>query len=146
MNENKNALAVQEEKGAALAAVFGGIVTSFFSGTVKTAEEKKNLVNLMNNPDKRLADAVNTTIAVKDVYVEEVELANQETGELQKCPRVVLIDADGVSYGCVSFGVLGSLKKIMAVYGVPTWEDPVTVQPILVTKGPDRKILSLRLV
>lgn len=144
MSEKKNEIMTQEQ-AQGLAAVFGGVGANYFSGSVKTPEDKKRLVNAMNNPDKRLADMVNTEIQVKDLYVEQVEMVN-ETGELQTCPRIVLIDADGVSYGCVSYGVLGSLKKIMAVYGQPTWEDPVVVKPVFITKGNDRRILSLLLV
>lgn len=144
MSEKKNEIMTQEQ-AQGLAAVFGGVGANYFSGSVKTPEDKKRLVNAMNNPDKRLADMVNTEIHVKDLYVEQVEMA-RETGELQTCPRIVLIDADGVSYGCVSYGVLGSLKKIMAVYGQPTWEDPVVVKPVFITKGNDRRILSLLLV
>ena len=142
--ENKEMITQEQAQG--LQAVFGGIGANYFSGSVKTPEEKKRLVNAMNNPDNRLADFVNTEIAVKDLYVEQVEMANLETGELQVCPRIVLIDKDGKSYGCVSYGILGSLKKIMSVYGQPTWEDPVTVKPVFITKGNDRRILSLLLV
>ncbi len=142
--ENQNALAVQQQAGG-LEAVFGSIGASFFSGSAKTPEEKKLLANAMNNPDKRLADCINQEIAIKDLYVEQVDMV-KETGEVQICPRIVLIDKDGVSYGCVSFGILGSLKKIMSVYGVPTWDEPVTVKPVFITKGNDRRILSLLLV
>ena len=142
--ENTNAMTVQTQTG--LEAVFGGIGASFFSGQAKTAEQKKLLANAMNNPDKRLADCVNQEIAIKDIYVEQVDMVKQDTGEVQTCPRIVLIDADGVSYGCVSFGILGSLKKIMSVYGVPTWAEPVTVKPVFINKGNDRRILSLLLV
>lgn len=136
----------QQQAQEQLASVFGGIGVNYFSGKTETPEDKKRLVNAMNNPDVRLSDAVNTVIAVKDLYVEQVEMLNQNTGEMQTCPRIVLIDADGKSYGCVSFGVLGSLKKIMAVYGPPTWEDPVEVKPVLINKAADRRILSLQLV
>ena len=146
MSEQKKTDLITQEQAQGLAAVFGGVGANYFSGSVKTPEDKKRLVNAMNNPDKRLADVVNTVIAVRDLYVEQVEMANQETGELQTCPRIVLIEAEGVSYGCVSYGVLGSLKKIMAVYGPPTWDDHVTVKPVFVSKGNDRRILSLLLV
>lgn len=144
MEEKNNALAVQQQAGG-LEAVFGGIGASFFSGSAKTPEQKKLLANAMNNPDKRLADCINQEIAVKDIFVEQVDMI-KDTGEVQTCPRIVLIDKDGVSYGCVSFGILGSLKKIMAVYGVPTWDEPVTVKPVFVNKAADRRILSLVLV
>lgn len=142
-NQNKT-LAVQNQTG--LESVFGGIGASFFSGQAKTADEKKLLANAMNNPDRRLADCVNQEIAMRDIYVEQVDMVKQDTGEVQTCPRIVIIDADGVSYGCVSFGILGSLKKIMSVYGVPTWAEPVTVKPVFINKGNDRRILSLQLV
>lgn len=144
MSEKKEL--VTQEQNLGLAAVFGGMSASYFSGQVKTAEEKKALVNLMNNPDKRLADAINMEITVKDIYVEQVELVKEETGEIKTCPRIVLIAEDGTSYGCVSYGILGSLKKIMAVYGQPTWTDPVVVKPVFINKGNDRRILSLLLV
>lgn len=144
MSEKKELVTMDQAQS--LAAVFGGVGENYFSGQVKTPEDKKRLFNAMNNPDFRLADAVNTVIAVKDLYVEKVEMVNQETGEVKECPRVVLIDAEGKSYGCVSFGILGSLKKIMAIYGQPTWEEPVTVKPVFINKANDRRILSLQMV
>ena len=42
-------------------------------------------------------------------------------------PRIVLIDDKGESYQCVSNGVWGSLKKMFAVYGAPTYEEPINV-------------------
>lgn len=135
-----------ENAPGGLVSVFGDNGASYFSGSVETPEERKRLVNAMNNPDKRLADMVNTPINATDIYVEMVELVNKETGELNNCPRIVIIDDKGKSYGCVSYGVLGSLKKIMSVYGPPTWSEPVAVKPVFISKGNDRRILSLVLV
>lgn len=90
-------------------------------------EEKAKLYKAKNNPDKRLADCINQKIYAKDLYMEVVNLTNEETGEVRQCPRVVLLDKDGVSYTSVSFGIYNSLKSLVAVYGQPTWEDPIPV-------------------
>ena len=46
---------------------------------------------------------------------------------MEQAPRIVLIDDKGESYQCVSNGVWGSLKKMFAVYGAPTYEEPINV-------------------
>ena len=64
---------------------------------------------------------------VKDVYAETLELVNKETGEFEKAPRIVLIDDNGEAYECVSVGMFSALKKLIATFGEPTWEQPIPV-------------------
>lgn len=108
----------------------------------ETKEDKKRIFNVMNAPDYRLSDCINKKISVKDVYIEIVDMVKQDTGEVTKTPRVVLIDKDDKSYQCVSYGVFNSLKKLMMIYGEPSWNEPVDVVVKQVTRG-DRKILTL---
>lgn len=120
--------------------------TSYCSLVAETEDEKLTLYNAMNNPDKRLGDCINEKINVKDVFVEVVKCENRETGEKQSCPRVVLIDENGVGYQCVSIGIFSALKKLFAVFGEPgTWAKPVTVKVKQISKG-DRKMLTLDVV
>lgn len=120
--------------------------TSYCSMVATTQDEKLTLYNAMNNPDKRLADCINEKISVKDVFVEVVKCENRETGEKQSCPRVVLIDENGVGYQCVSIGIFSALKKLFAVFGEPSaWEKPVTVKVKQISKG-ERKMLTLDVV
>lgn len=116
--------------------------TQYCSMRAETPEEQTQLFNAMNNPDKRLADCINKQIAVKDVYVEVVTCTNQETGEQTPAPRIVLIDEDGVSYQCVSIGIYSAIKKLIQVFGEPTWKTPVKVEVVQITKG-TRKMLTL---
>ena len=103
--------------------------TSYCSLVATTEDEKLTLYNAMNNQDKRLADMINEKISVKDVFVEVVKCENRETGEKQSCPRIVLIDSNGIGYQCVSIGIFSALKKLFSVFGEPgTWEKPVTVK------------------
>lgn len=122
-----------------------GSAEMYSSMSTESFEDKTALYNAMNNPDHRLADYINKTIDVKDVFVEMVEMVNNATGELSKNPRIVLIDANGESYACVSFGVFSALRKLFSIFGMPTWEDPLPLIVTQISKGNDRRILSLSL-
>lgn len=119
--------------------------TQFCSMTASTDEDKAKLFNAMNNPDKRLADCINMKIKAKDLYIEVVNCTNEETGEITACPRIVIIDDKGVSYQAVSIGIYSALKKVIQVFGTPTWEKPVTLEVKQVSKG-TRKMLTLNVV
>lgn len=93
----------------------------------ETAEEKALVFNAANNPQHKVADFINKKIMVKDIYAETLELVNKETGEVDKAPRIVLIDEAGEAYECVSVGMFSALKKLIATFGEPTWEQPIPV-------------------
>lgn len=115
--------------------------TTFCSMRANTPQEKALLFKAMNNPDKRLGDCINMTIEVKDLYCEVVRCTNQQTGQFQDCPRMVLIDKDGVGYQAVSLGVYSAIKKVIQVFGEPSWETPLPLTIKQITKG-DRKLLT----
>lgn len=108
----------------------------------ETREDKAILYKAMSNPDQRLADMINQVIFVKDVLMETVQVVNRETGEISTCPRVVLVDKNNKSYASVSFGIFNALKRVFQVYGEPSWDEPIALKVIQVTKG-EKKMLSL---
>jgi hypothetical protein len=110
---------VRELEGTKLAA--------FCSVKAETMAEKALVFNAANNPQHKVNDFINKKIMLKDVYAETLELCNAETGEYEKAPRIVLIDENGEAYECVSVGMFSSLKKLIATFGEPTWEDPIPV-------------------
>lgn len=115
--------------------------------TKATIAEKKSFFNAINSSDKRVADEINKEINLKHVYVEEVQLADKETGELSKAPRIVLIDDKGIGYSCVSTGIFSSLKKLFGTFGLPTvWDAPIKVRIKQISKAADKKILTLETV
>lgn len=127
--------------------------TMFCSLKAETAEQKAAFFNAMNNPEKRLSDCINSIINAKDLFVEVVTLTKKDaTGAdvldddgnpiTNDCPRIVVIDENGVGYGCVSMGVYSAFRKIIAVYGTPTWESPIPLEVKQITKG-QRKMLTL---
>lgn len=117
----------------------------FCSMKPKNEDEEIILFNAMNNPEKRIGDCINMTIEVKDVYCEVVTCINNDTGEHTLCPRIVLIDKNGIGYQAVSLGVYSALKKVFAVKGEPsTWKKPVKLKVLQITKG-ERKLLTFNM-
>jgi hypothetical protein len=118
----------------------------FCSMTPKNEDEEIILYNAMNAPEKRIGDCINMTIEVNHIYCEVVTCVNRESGEESVCPRIVLIDKDGVGYQAVSMGIYSAVKKLMTIKGNPAnWKKPVKLKVTQVTKG-DRKLLTLNMV
>lgn len=144
--EGNTALAVMDEDERFIMDLTSERKTQFCSMIPKNEDEEIVLFNAMNNPEKRIGDCINMTINVKHVFCEVVTCVNRETGETNMCPRIVLIDTDGVGYQAVSLGVFSALKKIIVIKGNPTtWEKPVKLQVVQITKG-DRKLLTFNMV
>lgn len=108
----------------------------------KTDEEKDVMYNAANNPEFALADAIGQTLAVTDMLIETVKITDDETGVENYAPRIVLITNDGKTYQCVSTGVFNSLRKMVAIYGEPTWTDGLPIAVKQIVKG-KKRILSL---
>lgn len=138
-NQNRN---IFEVDGYDLVVDLTSAQTQFCSMKAETDEEKAALFNAMNNPSDRLADAINMTIQAKDLYIEIVNCTNEKTGEVTACPRIVIIDEAGKSYQAVSVGIFSALKKIIQVFGAPTWAKPIPMTVKQITKG-ERKMLTL---
>ena len=102
-----------------------------------THEAKVAVFNASNNPDHKVGDYINKVINVKDVLAEQIELTDDETGETETAVRVVLIDTAGESYQAVSTGIFNALKKAIAIFGAPTWDEglPCLIKQVSVGKG-----------
>lgn len=111
-----------------------------------TREALVAMYNAINSPDHKLSDFVGKKLNIKDISIERVENMNDETGEMAANARVVLIDENGESYTCVSTGIYSAIKKLVAVFGEPTWEPalPVEIQNLSTKKG--RKTMTLKAI
>lgn len=111
-----------------------------------TREALVAMYNAINSPDHKLSDFVGKKLNIKDISIERVENMNDETGEMAANARVVLIDENGESYNCVSSGIYSAIKKLVAVFGEPTWKPalPVEVQNLSTKKG--RKTMTLKAI
>lgn len=87
------------------------------------------LFKAMNQPDDSLGDHINETIDVTNIFIQPVPMENQETGEMNVVPRIVLFDVKGKTYVTVSRGIYNALKNMCAIVGTPeTWKAPVTIK------------------
>lgn len=94
------------------------------------AEDRKAKTTLYNacaNPAK-LSDNINIPIRMIHFYVEVIQCANKDTGEIVSVPRVVIIDEKGKGFQAVSVGIYNAIKRIVSMFGSPAdWDEPVTV-------------------
>jgi hypothetical protein len=151
MNENENQLAVANPQPTSFVLdedeKFIADLTSrkmtFCSMHPEDDEGRAKLFNAMNAPEYRLKDEINMTIKAKDLFCEVVQLVDKDTGETKSCPRIVIIDDEGLGHACVSLGIHGAIKKIIEIYGVPTWERPIPLKIKSKTLSADRTVLTL---
>lgn len=110
---------------------------SYCSFDPDTQEGKVALYRAMNNSTGKIGEMVNRQIIVKDLFCEAVTVTDQNTGELIMLPRTVLIDMEGNSYQSVSTGIFGAVKRLIRVFGEPTWKDglKVEIKQVAVKKG-----------
>lgn len=134
--ENQNALTL-----------FSNNASDVFSSKVaKTEEDKKALFNALESCDCLLNDCVGKEITIKDVYCEKTESIDEETGEARPKYRTILFDVDGKTYATGSYGIYNVMKKIIGIYGLPTWEDGLKVKVIKQKVNNGKSKLSLTLV
>ena len=115
--QNEIALQARHEVVAHSSIMQNEALGHFYSMVAETKEQKIALYNAINTPDARIGDAINMTIAIKDLLVEIIELPEKineiPTGRLIKVPRTIIVDDAGKTYQCVSVGVFSSLKRII---------------------------------
>ena len=128
--------------------LFSGVKQNIYcSKAVESEEDKKELFNALETCDALLNDCVGTEIEIKDIYVEEREVVDEETGELKKKYRTILFDASGQTYATGSYGIYNIIKKIVTIYGLPeTWENPLKVKVAKRPIGNGKQSLTLTLV
>lgn len=131
MADNTNALATV----AATQDNIGKMVCSI-KPTGNRKEDAK-IFAALNNPEFRLANFINKTLKIQNVLVEIREIMNDETGEIETAPRVVLISEDGKAYQAVSKGIFNAVKNAYEVFGQAPWDPPleIEVKQVAVGKG-----------
>ena len=119
----------------------------YCSKEVKTVEEKKDLFNALESCDALLNDCVGQEIEMKDIYIEEKQVYDQETGESKTKFRTIIFDANGQTYATGSYGIYNILKKIIQIYGLPiSWEKPLKVKVAKRPMGNGKQSLTLTLM
>ena len=125
--------------------LFSGVKQNVYcSKLVKTEEEKKQLFNALETCDALLNDCVGQEINIKDIYCEEKQVVDNETGEIKIKFRTIIFDESGQTYATGSYGIFNVLKKIISIYGLPTtWEKPLKVKVAKRPIGNGKQSLTL---
>lgn len=133
--ENKELVKYNEE-GTNFIVNLKSASTSYCSLNANTQKEKEHLFNIISSPTDRIANIINEIIELKDIYVETVELTNEETEQISFAPRTILIDKNGKSFECVSIGIFSALKKLFQIFGEPCiWEKPIKIKIKQIQRG-----------
>lgn len=86
------------------------------------------LYNAINQPEK-LSEHINEVIDVLHIYMEIIPITNKVTEQIDKAPRIVLIDATGKGYQAVSVGIYNAVIQMLNIFGEPdTWQGPHKVK------------------
>lgn len=135
-NKETNSIITRQEE------INQSVQGSFCSFVAETDEQKASLYKAMTSPDRKMSDFINQKINAVDVFVEQVEITDDETGEVAVLPRVVIFDQDGTTYSATSRGIFNALKRLFLVYGMPHWEKPI---PLIIkqTTAKNRKFMTL---
>lgn len=143
--ENQN-LNVNENKGELT--LFSGIKQNVYCSKVaETEKEKKELFNALESCDALLNDCVGQEINIKDIYVEEKQVIDDEKGEIKTKYRTILFDENGQTYATGSYGIYNILKKIVQIYGLPeSWKKPLKVKVAKRPIGNGKQSLTLTLM
>lgn len=140
--ENQN---IKNEEVKGELTLFSGVKQNVYCSKVaETEKEKKELFNALESCDALLNDCEGQEIEIQDVYVEEKQVVDEETGELKTKFRTILFDKSGQTYATGSYGIFNVLKKIVSIYGLPnTWEKPLKVKVAKRPIGNGKKSLTL---
>lgn len=143
--ENQNVNVNEEKRELTL---FSGIKQNVYCSKVaETEKEKKELFNALESCDALLNDCVGQEINIKDIYVEEKQVMDDESGEIKTKYRTILFDENGQTYATGSYGIYNILKKIVQIYGLPeSWEKPLKVKVAKRPIGNGKQSLTLTLM
>ena len=135
-----------ENQGNELILFTGASNRVFCSKVAKNDTEKKELFNALESCDVLLNDCVGQEIEMKDLYIEEKNIVD-ENGEQKIKYRTIIFDANGQTYATGSYGIYNVLKKIITIYGLPnTWEQPLKVKVEKRAIGNGKQSLTLQLI
>lgn len=118
-------------------------VSHFFD--TSTMEGKMALYNAMQTADK-VDEHLNEPLHVSNVLAQAIEVANQETGEINSSTRVVIHAEEG-DFAAASPTLAHSFGNLFAIFGTPnTWTTPLVLKVVEKKSRRGRKFFDLELV
>lgn len=136
-----NELAVTN--GNNFAANGANAVSHFFN--TDTMDGKMALYNAMQTADK-IDEHLNEPLHVTNVLAQAIEVANQETGEINPSTRVVVHAEEG-DFAAASPTLAHAFGDLFAIFGTPdTWDHPLVLKVVEKKSRRGYKFFDLELV
>lgn len=102
-------------------------VSHFFD--TSSMDGKMALYNAMQTSDK-IDDHLNEPLHVANVLAQAIEVANQETGEINTSTRVVVHAEEG-DFAAASPALAHAFGNLFAIFGTPdTWSSPLALKVV----------------
>ena len=118
-------------------------VSHFFDTT--TMDGKMALYNAMQTADK-VDEHLNEPLHVTNVLAQAIEVANQETGEINPSTRVVIHAEEG-DFAAASPTLAHSFGNLFAIFGTPDkWAAPLVLKVVEKKSRRGYKFFDLELV
>ena len=106
---------------------------------------KMALYNAMQTSDK-IDDHLNEPLHVTNVLAQAIEVANQETGEINASTRVVVHAEEG-DFAAASPTLAHAFGNLFAIFGTPdTWSSPLTLKVVEKKSRRGYKFFDIELV
>lgn len=136
-----NELAVTN--GNNFAANGANAVSHFFN--TDTMAGKMAFYNAMQTSDK-VDEHLNEPLHVTNVLAQAIEVANQETGEINSSTRVVIHAEEG-DFAATSPTLAHAFGNLFAIFGTPdTWDHPLALKVVEKKSRRGYKFFDLELV
>ena len=95
----------------------------------ESVAEKAVLYNALNSAGEKLSDYVGNTITVSNIILQGSTFTDEETGEIQKFTRLIMVGDEGQIYKTTSRGLVRAAVQLMQVFGTPNeWGQPLNIQ------------------
>jgi hypothetical protein len=145
--QNKETALVATEGGTSLQESFEGAADVFYCSIPNdgSRETAIKIYNAMNNTTGKIVD-LKAPIIVTDIIAHNIQLVDEETGEMNDATRCVLITEDGQGYECVAGGVVSSIKKIVGIVGRAPWTPGIKMMPREVRTRKGYRTLTIELI
>lgn len=105
------------------------------------------LYNALQSPSKTVNDSIGEAFNLVGFVAHNVNMINEDTGVLNRAPRIILFGSNGETFVSVSKTMFSSLKKLVLFYkSVDKW--PKTGIPVKLkqTSNGQKRYFSLELV
>lgn len=113
-----------------------------------SAKSKASIYNAINSPDEKLSEHIGEVIELVHIVAHQVQLPDEETGEIITVLRTILVDKAGKTYEAVSGGVANSISRLLQIFGQPeTWKEPIKIKAKQkATRNGNNKVTTLEII